>query len=194
MFMKINSAIPLNFPVLYWLPFFLFMGSCIPLKIAPNIEGAKVYKGKKFKKYLPKQQVYVFKDPKNENEFYNFINAKFDLDYDIFGGNLPLVIDGKDYLLSFYEVERSTKVVNLAPIAVDVLLEGKGHDPYLAETEIYRAGTWYIALTVSDNNFGDMLKEDNPQFRNIIKYLDNLRNEYLYTANYLEVYLKNPQG
>ena len=190
--MKMNTAILLSYRVLFWLPFFLFMSSCIPLKIAPNIEGAKVYKGKKFKKHLPKQHVYVFKDPKNENEFYYFINAKYDIDYDIFGGNLPLEISGKEYLLSFYEVERNTKVVNLVPIVVDAVLEEKGHDPYLADTEIYRSGTWYIAVTINDNDFGDMLKEGNPEYTNIIKYLDNLRNEYLYTANYLELYLKNP--
>ena len=72
--------------VLALLAFFTF--SCIPLQIAPNIDGAKIYKGKKFKKQLPKQHVYVFEDPKDANEFYTYINAKFDIDYDIGGGNV----------------------------------------------------------------------------------------------------------
>ena len=60
--------------------FVFFTVSCIPLQIAPNIEGAKVYKGKKFKKQLPKQNVYVFEDPKDVNEFYTYINAKYDIE------------------------------------------------------------------------------------------------------------------
>jgi hypothetical protein len=165
--------------------------SCIPLKIAPNIEGAKIYKGKKFKKQLPKQHVYVFEDPKDANEFYTYINAKFDLDYDITGGNVPITIDGKKHYLTFYEVERGTKTVNLIPIAVDTALDSKGNDPLFQDSYTSRTGTWYIALTVTDDDFNDNLKENDPAYRDIIKYLDHLRNEYLSTANYMEIYLKS---
>lgn len=164
--------------------------ACIPLQIAPNIEGAKVYKGKKFKKQLPKQQVYVFKDPKNANEFYTYINAKYDLDYDVGGGNVPIVINNKKYYLTFYEVERSTKTVNLVPIVADAVMDSKGFDPVFENDYTYRSGSWYIALTVTDDEFQDNLKEEDPAHATIIKHLDHLRNEYLSTENYMEIYLK----
>lgn len=165
--------------------------SCIPLQIAPNIDGAKIYKGKKFKKQLPKQYVYVFEDPKDANEFYTYINAKFDIDYDIGGGNVPITINQKKYYLTFYEVERNTKTVNLVPIAVDIASESKGNDPIFENMYTSRNGSWYIALTVSDDNFNDNLKEEDPAHKQILKHLDYLRNEYLTTANYMEVYLKS---
>lgn len=173
------------------LGFFTF--SCIPLQIAPNIEGAKIYKGKKFKKDLPKQYVYVFEDPKDANEFYTYINAKFDIDYDITGGNVPIDIKGKKHYLTFYEVGRNTKTVNLIPVVVDAAMESKGNDPVLNDFHTSRSGSWYIALTVSDDNFNDNLKERDPDHKAILKLLDHLRNEYLYTANYLEIYLRRKQ-
>lgn len=164
--------------------------SCIPLQIAPNIEGAKVYKGKKFKKQLPKQRVYVFEDPKDANEFYTYINAKYDIDYDVGGGNVPITINDKNYYLTFYEVERNTKTVNLVPIVVDTAMDSKGNDPIFEGNYTSRSGSWYIALTVTDDEFNDNLKETDPAHKAIIKHLDHLRNEYLTTANYMEIYLK----
>lgn len=169
--------------------FLLF--SCIPLQIAPNIDGAKIYKGKKFKRKLPKQHVYVFEDPKEANEFYTYINAKYKIDYDDGGGNVPITINGKKYYLTFYEVERNTQTVNLIPMIVDAAFESKGNSPILEDFHYSRSGAWYIALTVSDEDFNDNLKEDDPDRKRIIKHLDNLRNEYLTTANYMEIYLKN---
>ncbi len=190
--MKFKTAATKILKRLFWLPFCFVVLSCIPLKIAPNIEGAKIYKGKKFKRSLPKQYVYVFEDPKNANEFYTYINAKFGIDYDEVGGNVPIVISGKKDYLSFYEVERKTKTLNLFPIAADVVLESKGQDPLFTEAQFHRSGSWYIALTVSDDNLNDNLKEDDPAHASIIRHLDMLRNEYLFTANYMEIYLKNP--
>jgi hypothetical protein len=164
--------------------------SCIPLQIAPNIDGAKLYKGKKFKKNLPKQGVYVFEDPKDANEFYTYINAKFDIDYDIGGGNVPITIKNKKYFLTFYEVERNTKTVNLVPIVADAVMDSKGIDPVFENHYSSRSGSWYIALTVTDEDLHDNLKEDDPAYASIIKHLDHLRNEYLSTANYMEIYLK----
>ncbi len=164
--------------------------SCIPLKIAPNIEGAKIYKGKKFKNQLPKQYVYVFEDPKDANEFYTYINAKYDIDYDVGGGNLPISINNKRYYLTFYEIERNTKTVNLVPIVADAVMDSKGIDPAFENQYTSRSGSWYIALTVTDEEFQDNLKETDPAYKNIIMHLDHLRNEYLSTANYMEIYLK----
>lgn len=173
--------------------FFFSMLSCIPLQIAPKIEGAKVYKGRKFKKQLPKQSVYVFEDPKDANEFYTYINAKYDIDYDVGGGNLPITINNKNYFLTFYEVERNTKTVNLVPIVVDAAMDSKGNDRIFDGNYTSRSGSWYIALTVTDDNFNDNLKETDPANKEIIKHLDYLRNEYLTTANYMEIYLKKNQ-
>ncbi len=165
--------------------------SCIPLQIAPNIDGAKVYKGKKFKRKLPKQHVYVFEDPKDANEFYFYINAKYKIDYDDAGGNVPITIGNKKYYLTFYEVERNTQTVNLIPMFVDGVLENKGYGSTLESFHYSRTGAWYIALTVSDDQLNDNLKEDDPAYNQIIKHLDNLRNEYLTTGNYMEIYLKS---
>ena len=165
--------------------------SCIPIQIAPNIEGAKIYKGKKFKKQLPKQNVYVFEDPKDANEFYTYINAKYNLDYDVTGGNLPITINNKKYFLTFYEVERNTKTVNLVPIVVDAAMDSKGIDPVFENNYTSRSGSWYIALTVTDDKFNDNLKEEDPAHKEILKHLDHLRKEYLTTANYMEIYFKS---
>lgn len=165
--------------------------SCIPLKIAPDIKEAKIYKGKKFRKQLPKQNVYVFKDPKNANEFYAYINAKYKIDYDDKGGNIPIHIKEKPYFLTFYEVERSTKTINLIPIVADAALEDKGQEAVFQDMYTYRSGSWYIALTVNDKDFKDLLKEDDPSHKAIIEHLDLMRKEYLSTANYMEIYLKN---
>ena len=189
--MKFKTTITRNLKGLLWLSFCFSVLSCIPLKIAPNIEGAKIYKGKKFKKQLPKQHVYVFNDPKNANDFYYYINAKFGMDYDEVGGNVPIKVAGKDYFLTFYEVERTTKTVNLIPIAVNVALDPEGNEPFMTEADIHRFGSWYIALTVSDDDLKDSLKEDDPARASIIDYLDNLRNEYLSTANYMDIYFKS---
>ena len=55
--------------------FLLLFTSCIPLKIAPKIEGEKLIVAKKFKRSLPKKHSYVFEDPKGADEFYNYINT-----------------------------------------------------------------------------------------------------------------------
>ncbi|NVN17085.1 hypothetical protein GUA46_01920 [Muricauda sp. HICW] len=58
----------------------VLLSSCIPLRIAPNIKDYKLIQGKRFKKGLPKKSVFVFEDPKDANEFYEYINTKFQLD------------------------------------------------------------------------------------------------------------------
>lgn len=188
--MKLKTTISKNLQTLLWLSFCFFAMSCIPIKIAPNIQGAKIYNGRKFNKHLPKQHVYVFNDPKGANEFYTYLNVKFGMDYGAFGGNVPIIVGGENYYLTFYEVERKSKTVNLLPIMVDMVLYSKGDYP-LPEAEIFRTGTWYIALTVSDVDLEDILKESHSARSAIIAYLDNLRIEYLSTTNYMDVYFRN---
>ncbi|RDK88188.1 hypothetical protein [Marinirhabdus gelatinilytica] len=169
---------------------FLFV-SCIPLQIAPNFEGGKVFPPKKFKRQLPFNYVYAFEDPKDANEFYSYMNAKFQIVYDDDTGNIPIEIDDKTYYLTFYEVERSTKTVNLLPMAVDAALGEKGVDPVMENAYESRSGKWYIALTVTDEDLKDAL---NPLYENhiaILDYANTMRKEYLTTTEYIEVYLRS---
>ena len=47
--------------------FVFYTVSFIQLQFGPNIEVGKVYIGKKFKKQLRKQVIYIFEDPKDAN-------------------------------------------------------------------------------------------------------------------------------
>ena len=60
--------------------FFLF-SSCVPVRIAPSIQDYKVMKGKRFKKGLSKRYFFIFEDPKEANQFYNYVNTKFELQH-----------------------------------------------------------------------------------------------------------------
>ena len=74
--------------------------SCIPLRIAPNIEDYKITKGKKFKRSLPKRQMFIFEDSKEAQEFYNYVNTKFQLDHVDVYDNVPFTILDKQYFFS----------------------------------------------------------------------------------------------
>jgi hypothetical protein len=154
------------------------------------MEEGKVVKAKKFIKKLPGQYSYVFDDPKGANEFYNYINAKYQISYDDIDGNVPVAIAGKNYFLTFYEVNKQTKTVNLIPMVVDAALEEKGHEPILENAEVTRFGKWYLALTLTDENFKDGLNTDHENYKEVEAYVSGLRNEYLSTTHYIEVFLK----
>ena len=53
--------------------------SCIPLSFAPNIKTDKVKLAKRFKRDLPKRYGFIFEDPKEADDFYTFINTKYQL-------------------------------------------------------------------------------------------------------------------
>ncbi|MEM7084871.1 MAG: hypothetical protein AAF489_01735 [Bacteroidota bacterium] len=177
----------------YSFVFSLFFISCIPLQIAPKIEGGKVMVGKKFKRKLPRQYTYVFEDPKDANEFYRYVNAKYQQVYDDNTGNIAVTIDGEEHFLTFYEVERSTQTVNLIPMIVDVALEEKGYGSGSTFENAYtsRSGSWYLALTVTDSDYKDSLHPDHYRQKAVVAYVDGLRKEYLNTIHYIEVYLKS---
>lgn len=164
--------------------------SCIPLKIAPNIEGEKIVYAKKFKKDLPNFHGYVFEDTKNANEFYNFINSKYDLKHTNVESNVPISINNKTYYLSFFERERTTKTLNLIPIAIDIDRNTKGKDPLLENLYTSRLGYWYLILTVTDPEIKDCLNPSYPKHQEIVNHLKNLKTEYFSTSNYIEAYLK----
>mgnify|MGYP000385870746 FL=1 len=168
----------------------LFIFSCIPIRIAPNIETDKLVKAKRFKRDLPRNYGFVFEDPKDADEFYKFINAKYDLGFIDVASNVPLTIDNRTYFLSFYERERVTKTINLIPIAIDAGLESKGNNPILEDAHTSRSGHWYLVLIVTDNELKDCLNPNYINHAKIIKYLRILKEEYLTTHNYIETVLK----
>ncbi|PIB30438.1 hypothetical protein [Maribacter sp. 4G9] len=168
----------------------LLSTSCIPIRIAPSIKNYSITKGKKFKKQLPKRQMFIFEDPKSANEFYNYINTKYSLnDFDVWL-DVPFVVDGKEFLFSFYEVEIPTKTVNLVPLAIDGVLHSAEIDPVMDTLYETRKGNWYIGIEVYDANDKDCLVEDFEYRKDIIEYLALLKNEYLATHNYNEVLFK----
>jgi lipopolysaccharide export LptBFGC system permease protein LptF len=166
-------------------------GSCIPLSVAPNIEDYKIMKGKKFKRKLPKKNTFVFNDPKKAGEFYQFLDAKYDLEKQFLDGVVSIDIENKNYILSFYEVEKKSKTLNLVPILVDAKRESKNKDPLLEDIYTSRSGEiWYIAITMIDENNTDCLNSKYDNNNKVETYLVNLKNEYLSTNNYLETLLK----
>jgi hypothetical protein len=167
------------------------ISSCIPLRIAPKIKDDKVMIGKKFKRSLPRDYTFIFEDPKDADEFYNYINTKYQLKYRDVEWNVPLTIDNEKFFLSFYEVEIPTKTINLIPIIIDAKLEENGHDPILEDAEFSRRGKWYLALTITDVDMKDCLNPNYKSRNKVLKYLRGLRLEYLNTHNYLDALFRN---
>ncbi len=167
--------------------FALILQSCIPLRIAPNIEDYKVKQGKKFKKGLPSREMFVFEDPKDENHFYKYINFKFDLNDSLVDTDVPFRLKEQQYFFSFYEVEIPTKTINLIPIFIDGALD----TDVLEEGYSSRKGNWYIAMEVYSDDEEDCLSEKSLSRTRVLEYLRALKNEYLSTSNYNELVLKN---
>ena len=168
----------------------LFTYSCIPFKIAPDIKEEKIINAKKFKKNLPNFQGFVFEDTKKANEFYNFINTKYNLKHINVESNVPISINNTTYYLSFFERERTTQTLNLIPIAIDSDRKNKGKDPLLEDMYTSRSGYWYIILTVTDFDFKDCLNPKYPRYKEIVNHLKNLKKEYFSTSNYMEAFFK----
>ena len=166
--------------------FLLLFTSCIPLRIAPSIKEDKLIVAKKFKRTLPKKHSYVFEDPKDADEFYNYINTKYELNHEEVEFNVPVLINENEYFLSFHEVEIQTKTINLVPIFIDAGLESKGYSPLLEEHQFSRTGSWYIVLTVSDSKMNDCLSPKFAKREEVIGFLKEVRLEYLETSNYFD--------
>jgi hypothetical protein len=168
--------------------FFYF--SCIPLRIAPNIKSDKVMVAKKFKRKLPKRYAFIFEDPKEANEFYNYVNIKHELNHQDVEWNVPFEVDGELCYFSFYEVEIPDKTLNILPIFIDAALQSNDLEPMFEEAYTSRTGNWYLAITVVDDQGNDCLKENYVKREAILNYLKAMRVEYLNTHNYLEALLK----
>ncbi|WP_420603529.1 hypothetical protein [Flagellimonas sp.] len=168
------------------------LSSCIPLRIAPTIKDYKVSKGKSFKRSLPKKTMFIFEDPKDENEFYNYVNTKFQLEDYYVDVEVPFEVKGDEFYFSFYEVEIPTKTINLIPLMIDGILDQAADmDPMLEEAHTSRIGNWYIAIEVFSYTEKDCLHEDSIFRPQLLTYLSQLKKEYLNTVNYNEVVFKN---
>ncbi|MDT0606264.1 hypothetical protein [Croceitalea rosinachiae] len=175
----------------------LFLHSCIPIRIAPNISDYKVVRGKRFKRGLPKKTTFIFEDPKEANQFYEYVNIKYDLEDYYVDVQVPFKVGEKEFFFSFYEVEKQNKAVNLIPLVFDVAanatLQNEDFETYAAneDTTILRNGQWYIAVEVFSDEEKDCLHEDSDSRDIVLPYLRALKNEYLSTHNYNEVVFKN---
>ncbi len=160
--------------------------SCIPYKIAPKFknEDYKVMKAKKFQRKLPKETSFIFKDPKEADEFYNYINKKFNLNHKDVGFNTPFQLNGKTYYLSYSEVERTDETANIGLVLTDLVLDEKVGVRVFEDNYSSRKGHWYLLLTVYDEDIKNCLIEKHPDRSMIIKYLKALKKEYLTTHNY----------
>ncbi|AUC81313.1 hypothetical protein [Lacinutrix sp. Bg11-31] len=176
--------------VLIILAILLFTTSCFPVKIAPNIETHKITTAKKFKRKLPKEASFIFNDPKNAGEFYDYLNAKYNLDHVNVGANTPFNIGNETYYLSYREAERETKTINLALAAIDAKRESNGNSRLFEDDYSKRVGIWYILLTVYDDDFNNCLKPEYTNNKKVVLYLEAIRKEYLRTQNYLELQFK----
>ena len=176
----------MKFLAFLFISFFVF--SCVPVKIAPKIDDYKVVKGHKFHKQLPKQQTFIFSDPKKSNEFYQFLDAKIGFEQLKMNYYLPITVNNNKYFLSYYEVSRDTKTLNFVPILFDAAIQNEGIDPILEDAYVskIRDGKWYIAITIHNDISSDCLSDDFSNNKEVIYYLKNLKDEYLATSNYRE--------
>ncbi|NNL09048.1 MAG: hypothetical protein HKP38_07490 [Croceitalea sp.] len=170
----------------------VFQSSCIPIRIAPNISDYKLSKGNRFRKGLPKKTVFVFEDPKEAGDFYDYINTKYQLNDHYVDVEVPFSIEENQYYFSFYEVEIPTKTINLIPILLDKLLtEAVDTEPIFNEVHTSRMGNYYLAIEVYSNQENDCLAQNSSKKEAVLAYLRHLKKEYLLTDNYNEVIFKD---
>jgi hypothetical protein len=170
--------------------FSVLITSCIPLSIAPSIEDYKLVKGKRFKRKLPRYKTFIFEDPKKAGEFYQFADAKFNLQDEVIERMISFTLDDKEFYFSFYEVQKKTRTINLLPMVIDSKLDSKGIDPILEDDYLSRSGYWYLAISIIDTEEKDCLDENHKDYNKILSYLKDFKEEYLTTHNYLETVLK----
>ncbi|MBO0591269.1 hypothetical protein I2486_07590 [Cellulophaga sp. E16_2] len=178
------------------LVFLFVLSSCVPIRIAPKIDDYKISKGKKFKRTLSKRQLFIFKDTKEAGEFYKYVNTKFQLHDSLVYDDVPFQLENQQYFFATYEVEIQDKSFQLVPIALDVLLSTSlGSDevhPLFSNSDgISRKGNFYIAIEVYSDLEKDCLLANSFSRTSVLKYLRQLKKEYLATHNYNEILFKN---
>jgi hypothetical protein len=142
---------------------------------------------KKFQRKMPRETAFIFKDSKDTEEFYNYINKKYRLnDVDV-GINVPFELDGQTLYLSYHEAEHTDESVNLPFLLVDAKRDSNGNDPIFEDNYTTRKGHWYILVTVYDDEIKNCLRDKHPMRVKTIQYLKDLKQEYLTTQNYEEL-------
>lgn len=171
----------------------LFFTSCIPLSFAPNIETDKVKIAKRFKRDLPKRYGFIFEDPKEADEFYTFINTKYQLPG--MDRKIPLWVHKKPLIMNIYERRRTTSTLNFIPILIDAALSGEnsGVPGFFNSFYTTRNEKWFIIITLTDLNGQDGLAPAYDRQNTNLSFLRNLQKEYLNTANYMEAYFRNKE-
>ncbi len=138
--------------------------------------------------------MFIFEDPKEANEFYNYVNTKYHLENENVYDDVPFKINGEQYFFSFYEVEIPDKAINFLPFVTSILFNAAtGHfeDAEIADPTMARINNWYLAIEVYSDLEKDCLKTDSLSREVVLKYLRALKKEYLSTHNYNEVVFKN---
>jgi len=173
--------------------FLLLIGSCIPIKKAPEIKDYKIVLAKRFKRDLPRKYAFVFEDEKNADEFYRFLYWKLGrLNTDI-EVNLPFKVGEHTYYMSFHERPKRDVTVNLFSLFIDAVLINQGGEPILDGTYASNDEFWYILITVSDSELKDCLMPSHPKQQEVVTTLKTLKDEYENTHHYVEAYLKQEE-
>ncbi len=176
--------------ILSYLVVVILFQSCIPLRVAPNIEDYKVTKGDKFKKTLHDREMFIFEDPNNINHFYHYVDTSFRLNKENVYDDVPFKVDGVQYFFSFYEVEIPTKKLIIGGMFVVAILAAAGLDPVVNDYS-HRNEHGYIAMEVYSDTENDCLKTASLSREAVLKYLRALKQEYLTTHNYNETVFKD---
>lgn len=176
--------------VLLILALFLFQ-SCIPLRIAPKIKDFTITEGKKFKRSLSKRQMFIFEDVKDAEQFYNFVNNQFQLNDTNVYDDVPFEVNGEQYFFAWYEVEIPNKSIQILPILADMIVVSTGSHPIFFDSYGKREGNWYLALEVYNDITSDCMAETSLSRQDVLKYLRDLKKEYLATNNDNENVFKN---
>ena len=170
-----------------------FFSSCIPLSFAPNIDTDKVKLAKRFKRDLPKRYGFIFEDPKEVDEFFEFINTKYELPG--IDRKIPLWINKKPFIMNIYERRRTASTLNFIPIIIDAALSGEdgGVPGFFNSFYTTRNEKWFIIITLTDLNGQDALAPAYDKRNANLSFLRSLQKEYLNTANYMEAYFRNKE-
>ncbi len=123
------------------------------------------------------------------------MNTKFQLNDENVYDDVPFLIKGNQYFFAFYEIEISDKTLNLVPgltnALANKLANSEGDEEYFSGQDVLRRQNWYIAIEVYSDSEKDCLNTNSFSRAAVLKYLSELKNEYLATHNYNEVIFKN---
>ncbi len=170
-----------------FLLFVFLVSSCVPVKVAPRFKNKdyKIMQAKKFKRKLPRETSFIFKDPKAEGQIHDYFDTKYGKQR-TYGDEFLIKIENQDYYLSYYEKDKEDQTLNLAPVIIDKALD----TDILQDAYTSRKGHWYILITVRDKALKNCLLDKHPKKELIKDYLVSLKKEYLETHNYQEILFK----